>query len=317
MKIYKNKNNYIENISFDDINRKTYKKHAVIRKLVFGAYLSLWIILPYLLLSHMNSLDQSPMYIQVLLIALGGFFPASNTFAQSFITKMDYKDLHSDSYSKDRKSFMLGLLHYTIKNSFNENTTFNKSIFNTLNKKSDTLMNDEKINYENFDIKNNIYHIFIYKQQDEKGKPVYNLLHLVETKSYDLNQYTDIIKWFVWHLDNNNDFKIMNEYNLHQKLDFLKNNVMLLDHKYDNFKDITIIRKNIETISNEFKQFINSYYDDLSIKYDNVTEKMIQSIDNEYQEVKQAEIQQKFEDNKNITTKIQQQKKYIEIINEA
>lgn len=317
MKIYKNKNNQIENISFLNINRKIYKKHDEIRKLVFGAYLSLWIILPYLLLSHMNELDKSPAYIQALLIVLGGFFPASNTFAQSFISKMDYKDLHSDSYTKDRKNFMLGLLHYNIKNASNANTTFNKSIFNTLNKKSDTLMNDEKINYENFDIKNNIYHIFIYEQQEEKGKPVYNLLHLVETKSYDLNKYTDVIEWFVWHLNNNNDFKIMNEYELHKKIDFLKNNVMLLDHKYDNFKDVTIIRKNVEIISNEFKQFINSYYDRLSIKYDNVMEKMVKSIDKEYKEVQQTELNKKIEDKKDINTKIQQQKKYIEIMNES
>lgn len=109
----------------------------------------------------------------------------------------------------------------------------------------------------------------------------------------------------------------MNEYELHKKIDFLKNNVMLLDHKYDNFKDVTIIRKNVEIISNEFKQFINSYYDRLSIKYDNVMEKMIKSIDKEYKEVQQTELNKKIEDKKDINTKIQQQKKYIEIMNES
>lgn len=142
---------------------------------------------------------------------------------------------------------------------------------------------------------------------DNYSENVHLNIQLNEKDSYTLNinNPEELIQWYDFHFKNDINLKISNEYNLHQKVDFIRNNLKFEDVMYNEFKDINIIRENFAIIKKELINNIDMYYQNLNNKRENI-----------YKHIKQNVIRHELTENEKINSEIAKQKEIVSLIKE-
>lgn len=237
-------------------------------------------------------------------ILAGLFLPITISMYANIESLVIKKTLIKDSLINARKNLMLSLIHFNLKyniEDFDADDTITK-IFNSDYVKTDY---NENVNYETKT--NNMYYILPYKHERVENNNYQIKLLSNKIQKYDLNNNMDIINWFKWHFENEQDFKITTEYDIHKEINFLKENDMFLDSKYDNLQDVNDIRETINDIKQQLINLINDYYHQKNEFYSSLSEKL-------YSNIKNKKLEYDQESTNYLTNKIKEQKEYINVL---
>lgn len=195
--------------------------------------------------------------------------------------KKNYKSLVEKREKEDREyrfKFLIYLTHF-----------IHKKGLSALDEKEITIYAEKHksnlLTYgtENYEIKKgNMYYVFSYTFGNMVSSFKHGYLSIendyidAQNRSHDYNRCFDlskadsIISWYEWQFQNNINFKINTQYDIHKGLEFLDQNKKYFDSEYNNYDGVSEIRQNMNKIKNNLKELIDDYYSQLIKNYDHI-----------------------------------------------
>lgn len=234
-----------------------------------------------------------------------------------FLSKrMDHKNElngQNENERKDRYKFLIYLTHF-----------IHKKKLSTLDEKEITLyakkhqQNLLTRGIETYEIKKgNMYYIFSYSFGNNLHNIINGFLQIENNymdsenrshnynKSFDIATVDGLLDWYNWQFENNINFKINTQYDIHKQIEFLDQNKKYFSSEYNHYEGVIEIRKNMNTIKSKLQKLIDEYYTELNKKYDNI----VASVKNEMRQFSSAIVQENMTEENLKKDKIQEELK--------